>query len=87
MAHAPSDHVAFSSRRSHARGVGRLGNGGLRPGQAAPGRRARLRGAVGATLLRRAPGGDLRAHPPDRPALQHADAGGPLRQDGDEAGR
>ncbi len=58
-----------------------------RPGQATLRRRAPLRGAVGAAVLRRARRGDLRRHPSDRAALQHAPQGGPVRQDGHQAGR
>ena len=60
---------------------------GGRPGQATLRRRAPLRGALGAAVLRRSRRGNLRRHPPDGSALQHARQGGPVRQDRDQAGR
>ena len=49
--------------------------------------RARLPGALGAAVLRRPPRGDVRAHPPVRPPLQHAAPGRPHRPERDQARR
>src|SRR2546427_9532828 len=72
----PSSNAAGAAGRSRcARGTGgSAGEAAVRGGAA-------VRGAVGVAVLRRPPRGDVRAHPPGGPALQHAGADPPLRQE------